>query len=157
VVLAAAIGAWVFLGPATAFSEKKRTLYISSHAPIKGAVLDSLKKNGIIYYQPAFEWLAGRLNYWKTIKPGKYDIKRGTSLLSLLRMLRNGRQTPVNLVITKLRTKEDLSRLAGNHFEFDSAQMMNFLNSPDSLRSFSADPQTAMYLVLPDTYTFFWN
>ncbi|RYE55267.1 MAG: aminodeoxychorismate lyase, partial [Sphingobacteriales bacterium] len=70
--------------------------------------------------ESVFSFLAEKMNYWTKIKPGKYDIKKGTSLLTIIRMLRNGQQTPVNLTITKLRTKEDLARLSGNKFEFDS-------------------------------------
>ena len=49
-------------------------------------------------------------------------------------MLRNGQQKPVNLVITKIRTKEDLARLVGIKFETDSAAMMAFLNNNDSVK-----------------------
>jgi UPF0755 protein len=156
-LLGAAIIAWIFLGPATAFEKSKKSLYISSAAPNKKAVMDSLTKNEILQNDNAFEWLANRMNYWKSIKPGKYDIKKGSSLLTIIRMLRNGQQTPVNLVITKLRTKEDLARLVGKKFETDSTQMLNFLNNNDSLKTYGINPELAMTMVLPDTYTYFWN
>jgi UPF0755 protein len=157
VVLVGAAVAWIFLGPATGFSTPKETIYIRSNAATKGAVLDSLRTNRIIKNETAFSFLADRLNYWKLIKPGKYDIRKGTSLMSIVRMLRNGQQTPVNLVITKLRTKEELARLAGSRFEFDSAHMMAYLNNGDSLKKYNVDPEASLALVLPDTYTYFWN
>ena len=152
---AAAIG-WIFLGPATGFSESKKSLYISSKAPTKQAVLDSLTKNKLVKNDGAFAWLASRLDYWHTIKPGKYDIKKGSSLLSIVRMLRNGHQSPVNLVITKLRTKGDFAKLVGNKFETDSTAVMQFVSNNDSLRSFDKTSETAMTAILPDTYQFFW-
>lgn len=152
-----AVGAWIFLGSATGFKEKSKFLYIHSSAATKQAVMDSLKKNNIVSNLTIFEFLSNRLNYWESIKPGKYEIKKGTSLLTIIRKLRNGQQTPVNLVITKYRLKEDLAKTAGNKFEFDSAQMIAFLNSPDSLKDFNVTPETAMWLVLPDTYQYFWN
>jgi UPF0755 protein len=72
-------------------------------------------------------------------------------------MLRNGTQADVKLVITKLRTKEDFARLAGNRLEFDSTKMWKFLNTNDSLSKFGVDSSTSMYHILPDTYTFLWN
>jgi UPF0755 protein len=60
-------------------------------------------------------------------------------------------------VITKVRTKEDFARLTGARFEFDSASMIRFLNEADSLRQYGVDTSTALSVVLPDTYTFFWN
>jgi UPF0755 protein len=149
--------AWMFLGSGTGFNEGKRTLYIRSDAATKKAVLDSVQKNSIVSNTTIFNWLAGRMDLWSNLKPGKYDIRKGSSVLSVIRKLRNGQQTPVNLVITKLRTKEDFARLAGNRFECDSAQMIAFLNNADSLQPFDTQPEEAMTLVLPDTYTFFWN
>lgn len=157
IIFAGAGIAWLFLGPATDFRESKKTLYISSKAPIKKAVMDSLMKNHLIKNEGSFEWLANRMNYWQKIKPGKYDIGKGSSILNIVRMLRNGQQTPVNLVITKLRTKADLARLVGNKFETDSSEMMHFLNNSDSLSPFNKNPDIAMTAVLPDTYRFFWN
>jgi UPF0755 protein len=156
-IIIAGVAAWMFLMSSTSFNSSKAYLYISTNAATKEAVLDSLKKNKLVSNPSAFAFLASRLNYWEAIKPGRYEIKKGSSLLNIVRMLRNGRQSPVNLVITKLRTKEDLARFTGARFEFDSSQMINFLNDADSLKKFGADTATALWNVLPDTYTFFWN
>ncbi|MGZ3914198.1 MAG: endolytic transglycosylase MltG [Flavisolibacter sp.] len=156
-IVAAGILGWVFLGPATGFSSSKKILYIRTEGATKEAVLDSLKTNKIISNNTAFNWLANRMDLWKNLKPGRYDIKKGSSLLSIVRMLHSGRQTPVNLVITKIRTKEDLARLVGNKFECDSLQFIRFLNSNDSLAPFKVDTLVAMSAVLPDTYTYFWT
>ena len=156
-LLVGAVIGWIFLGSGTGFSASNEALYIRSNAATKGAVLDSLRKNKIITNEGAFSFLASRMNLWSNIKPGKYEIKKGESLLGIVRMLRNGRQTPVNLTIKKIRTKEDLARMAGSKFEFDSTQMLAFLSNADSLKEYNIDPERAMALVLPDTYTYFWN
>src|SRR5436305_625918 len=130
------ITAWIFLGPATDFNEPQKYLYIRGNAASRKAVLDSLEKDHLVTNAKAFDFLASRMNYWKAVKPGRYEIKNGSSLLSMVRMLRNGAQSPVKLVITKLRTKEDLARMAGNRFEFDSLAMIHFLNSADSLKEY---------------------
>ena len=156
-VVGALIIGWTFLGPATAFDTPKKAFYIGSTAATKEAVLDSINKNDIIKSTSAFTWLADRMHYWKSIKPGKYEIKKGSSLLTIIRMLRNGRQTPVNLVINKIRTKEDLARIIGNHFECDSLQVVQFLNNDDSLKKYGTDTTTATWVIIPDKYTFFWN
>ncbi|MFN2457566.1 MAG: endolytic transglycosylase MltG [Chitinophagaceae bacterium] len=157
VVIGGGIILWIFLGPGTAFNTQKEFFYIRTNAATQQGVLHSLQKNKIIKNNRAFNWLAGRMKYWNRIKPGKYEIKKGSSLLHVVRLLRNGRQSPVNLVITKLRTKENFARLVGNRFECDSAQMITFLNNADSLKPFGAEPETAMWMILPDTYTYFWN
>lgn len=150
------IVAWMVMGPGTNFKDEKETLYIRTNAANKQAILDSLAANNIIKNQTVFNFLADQMKYWTNIKPGKYDIRKGSSVLEIIRKLRNGQQTPVNLVITKLRTKEDLARLAGSKFEFDSAEMIRYINN-DIPGKGIADTNTALTLVLPDTYTFFWN
>ncbi|GAC1424767.1 MAG: endolytic transglycosylase MltG [Flavisolibacter sp.] len=148
---------WVFLAPNTSFENSKKTLYIKTRAANKEAVLNALQKQKIIKSPAAFSLFAGWLNYWKNIKPGKYEIPKGTNLFNLLRMLRNGKQSPVNFTIIKIRTIEDLARLAGKKFEFDSADMMRFLNNKDSLKRYNTDSTTALSVIIPDTYTLFWN
>jgi UPF0755 protein len=156
-IICGAVAAWIFLGPATAFSSDKKALYIRSNATTKKAVMDSLVNNKIISNETAFEFLANRLNYWNNIKPGKYEINKGSSLLTIIRMLRNGRQTPVNFTINKIRTKEDLAEMVGRKFECDSTAMLNFLNSDDSLKKFNTPSELAVCNIIPDTYTYFWN
>ncbi|HEX2535897.1 MAG TPA: endolytic transglycosylase MltG [Chitinophagaceae bacterium] len=156
-VIAALVAAWLFMGSATGFSEKRKYLYISSDAPTREAVLDSLQKNDLINRPGLFSWLAGRMGYWENIRPGRYEVFKGTSLLNLVRRLRNGQQDPVNLTITKLRTRQDLARLIGRRFECDSAEVINYLNSNDSLAKLDITPELVMTVVLPDTYTYFWN
>jgi UPF0755 protein len=157
ILVCGAVAAWIFLGPATGFSSNEKALYIRSNATTKKAVIDSLVKNKIITNETAFEFLAGRLNYWKNIKPGKYEIKKGSSLITIIRTLRNGRQTPVKFTINKIRTKEDLAEMVGRKFECDSTAMLNFLNSEDSLKKFDASPELVFCNILPDTYTYFWD
>ena len=156
-LLGAAILAWMVLGSATGFDEKKKSLYISSKAANKQAVLDSLRKNNILKSEGVFNFIAGRMNYWDAVKPGKYDIKKGSSALSIVRMLRNGQQSPVNLVITKLRTKADFARLTGNKFEFDSSDMYNLLSNAELMDDYNKTPELSMTAVLPDTYSFLWT
>ena len=76
------------------------------------------------------------------------------SLINLVRMLRSGNQFPVTLVITKLRTKEDLAKKLGNNFECDSATVIQFLNNNDSLSKYNLDSNTVMTAVIPNTYVY---
>lgn len=156
-VLGGAIVTWLFLGSATSFQEKRRYLYISTQAANQAAVMDSLTRNKIIKNKGVFSWLASRMHYWQQIKPGKYEVKRGTSLLTLIRKLRNGQQSPVNLVITRLRTPQDFAKLVGRKLETDSALMMQYLQSAGFRNKRNINLEQSLAYVLPDTYTYFWN
>jgi len=157
VVIGGAIVAFIFFGPATGFKGEKKYLYIRTNAATREAVMDSIRKNDIIGNEWAFNMVAGRVNYWNKIRPGRYEIKQGSSVINIVRMLKNGRQSPVDLVINKIRTKEDLARIAGRKFEFDSSDMIAFLNNPDSMSRYDATPETAMWRVIPDNYSYYWN
>jgi UPF0755 protein len=157
VLIVGVVAFWLVMGPGTGFSESKKILYIRSNDASPAVVMDSIQKNEIVSSPKVFRFIASQLDYWENIRPGRYEINKGMNVLSIVRMLRNGRQSPVNLTITKLRTKEDLARVTGNRFEFDSSAMMNYLNSNDSLRDYGVDTSLAMTIVLPDTYTYLWT
>lgn len=149
--------AWILFGSGTAFKAQKEYLYIRSDAATKEAVMDSIRKNKIVSSTGMFDFIANRLGYWDAVKPGRYEIKKGMGTLSIVRLLRNGNQSPVNLTITKLRTKEDFARITGNKFEFDSAQMISLLNNDDSMEKFDADTTSALWPIIPETYSFLWT
>ena len=145
---------WVFFGP-TVNTPEKKYFYITTGEIFNGVQTD-LYNLGIISSENKFKLAAGLLGY-KKIKPGRYEIKKGMSLFNLVRMLKNGTQSPVNLTITKLRLKENFASKIAGQFEFDSLQMINFLNNNDSLKQFGLDTNTVLAGIMPNTYSFFWN
>jgi UPF0755 protein len=142
---------------ATAFSEKSRYFYLRSDSANQPAVIEQLVDQGILKRTGIFRILANRYDYAKRVRPGKYRISRGMSEWEVFRLLRNGRQEPVKLVINKFRTKEDFARYTGRQLECDSAALMQFMLSVDSMSVYSLDSFTALTMVIPDTYQFFWN
>jgi UPF0755 protein len=155
-VLVGAVSAWLVAGPATAFDTPTYQLEIPTGSQYKD-VLQQLESTSVIKHPGVFNWLAQRFDYPEKLKAGRYILHRGSSLVSILRKLRNGQQDPVNLVITKLRTLEDLAAMAGRKLEFDSASFMQYLLNNDTLVKYGLDTNTVMVAVLPDTYTYFWN
>nr|MBP6687689.1 endolytic transglycosylase MltG [Lacibacter sp.] len=155
--LVALFFAWRFFGSATSFKESKKYLYIYTGNANQKAVMQSLTDSGILKNPGLFEMVAGRLKVWERLRPGKYEIEKGSSLFALARKLRNGSQTPVNLVITKLRTRKDLAALIGRKFETDSVAMFAYLINNDSLQKFGLDTNTVMTSVFPNTYSLLWN
>jgi UPF0755 protein len=156
IVLIATISGYLILGPATSFDADHYDLYIRTGMNFNE--LDSvIKKDRVLSFPAMFNWIAKRASYPAAIKAGKFEIRRGASLLNILKMLRNGRQVPVNLVITKLRTREDLASMIGKKFECDSSVFMRFINNADTLRTYGLDTNTMMTMVFPDTYTYYWN
>lgn len=155
-MVAAAWFAWKFFGPATAFEGKNYYLHIKTGSTYQD-VKNTLEKDQVISSPAFFEIVANKVEYPQKVKAGRYNIKKGMDLVNIVRMLKNGQQDPVNLVITKLRTKEDLASMVGRKFECDSVAFMAYLNNTDSLKQFDLDSNTVMTAVFPNTYTYFWN
>lgn len=149
--------AWRITGNATNFSEPRKFLYIPTGAASEEAVMQTLQDSFYLKHPAMFNWLADKLKVWERLRPGKYEIEKGSSLLTLARKLRNGSQSPVNLVITKLRTRNDFAGLIGRKFETDSTAMLRFMQSNDSLKKFELDSNTVMTAVFPNTYSLLWN
>ncbi len=143
----------------TAFDEKSKFLYIHTGRATKEEVMKTLRGENFIDNPRSFDLLATQMDVWPSVRPGRYEVKNGTSLFNLARMLRNARQSPVNLVITKIRTKENLASLVGKKFETDSITILAFLNNTDTLRNYGLDTNTVMtamfpgYLYIPVEYS----
>lgn len=139
----------------THFSGEK--VYIAYKDESLSQFADSLVAKKIIYEKASFLLLASTLQLENKIKPGKYLVKKKSSLLDLIRMLRNNRQASVKLVLNKVRTKGELAKLIAQAFEKDSAAVMTFLSSNDSLAVFNTDTTQLFTLLIPNTYEFYWS
>jgi UPF0755 protein len=155
-LLALSFVAWRVLGPATAFSNDSYNLYIRTGMTYE-QLINVMKQDTVVKSPTFFNLVAGRMNYPENMKAGKYEIRKGMSLLDILRALHNGRQTPVHLVIVKFRTTDGLAGAIGRKLECDSDGIARFIHNNDSLRAFGVDTNTFMTIVMPNSYTYFWN
>ena len=154
-LFAAGILAWKIFGP-TISTPDGNYFYIKTgeaYPEVKAALVEQK----IVGSEYIFDLLARQLKYTKAVKAGRYQIRNGMSVFNLVRMLRSANQAPVKLIITKLRTKEDLAQKIGNNFECDSLEVINLLSNVDSLRKFGLDTNTAMTAVIPNSYSILWN
>jgi UPF0755 protein len=149
--------AWMVIGSGTAFNEKNKYFTIADGKTNEASVLQVLKKRYIVKNTWVFSVVASQMNLWNKIKPGRYEIKRGESMVTIIGILKNNHQAEINLVINKIRVKEDLAKLISKNFVSDSTEVMNFLNSPDSLKPYQIDTSDVFTMIIPDTYKFYWN
>ncbi|WP_207493996.1 endolytic transglycosylase MltG [Aridibaculum aurantiacum] len=156
-LVAAAIIGWLVVGSATSFTQKKKYLYINTGKADKASVMATIRDSNLVKNPGIFEVIANQMDVWEKVKPGRYEIKKGESLLNIARTLRNNRQSPVNLVINKIRTKQDLARIIGKNFEIDSVDVISYMNNPDSLAKLNVDEHTVMTVVIPNTYSIQWT
>ncbi|HUQ65821.1 MAG TPA: endolytic transglycosylase MltG [Flavitalea sp.] len=141
----------------TPFNEKAKYLYIHTGHVTENDVMNTITQENLVKNPRSFDIIATQMDVWPSLHAGRYEVKKGTSLFELARKLRNGAQSPVNLVITKIRTKENLASIIGKKFETDSAQVMQFLNNSNTLHQYQLDTNTVMTAVFPNTYTYLWT
>ena len=146
----------VFL-PATSFKEDSKIFFVSSDSTAPAQVAGKLISEDILSSTGLIETFATDASGSRRIRPGRYRVTKGMSQLRVLEMLVKGRQEPVRFVVNKFRTKEDFARYAGRQLECDSADVAQFIMSPDSVKQFGLDTLTAMTLVIPNTYEIYWN
>ncbi|MDI9320020.1 MAG: endolytic transglycosylase MltG [Phycisphaerales bacterium] len=120
-------------------------------------VKKTLEEGGFVSRINSFDVLAQKSGYPQKVHPGKYLIKKGMSNFSILRLLQSGKQSPVKLVITKLRTRQDFIRLVSRNLEADSAVLQHILTDPNYLSQYGLVSNTALCAVMPNTYEFYWN
>ena len=154
-VIVGGFAGWKIFGPTVTAPEKKY-FYVRT-GDTYDMVKHNLEEDKIIGSSFWFNQVAQRLGYDSKVKAGRYEIKNDMSVFNLVRMLRSGNQSPVNLIITKLRTKEDLAQKIATNFECDSLSVISFLNDPDSLKKYNLDSNTVMTAVIPNTYSILWN
>ena len=117
-----------------------------------------LKDQNFIIDEPSFRWVAVKMSYKKAdMRTGRFRIQPNWSNRALVGHLRNGKQAPVNLVISTGRLPEDMASIADRFLEVDSVDVIRLLSDRSFLSSEGYTPETAMSLFIPNTYQFFWN
>lgn len=147
---------WKVRSSNTHFKEDKYVLYVKTGSSFED-VMQTLRSDRVVSNPGLFAFVGKKMNLPQKIKAGKYEIKKGAGIWGIVQMLLQGKQTPVNLVITRFRTKEDFARFAGQRLECDSLAVITYMNNNDSLYAKGLDTNTVMTAIIPNTYSFFWN
>ncbi len=156
-VIAVSFVANIFLAPNifTKSKEGEEFLLVYENTDLD-ELIDQMSGNIRIKKINTFKRTAQFLKF-KNVKSGRYRIVDGMNNLTVVRMLRNGNQTPVMLTFNNIRTKEQLAGRLSKQLMPDSITILNLLNDSAFLSQYGLDPYTSVSLFLPDTYEMFWN
>lgn len=149
--------AWIVLAPATKFSNASRYLYVRSSPSAQQQIMYQFDTGNIIRSTAILNLLAKQFDAWQHVKPGRFEIKKGESIYSVMRTLRNNHQSAVRLTIKKIRVAEDFAKTIGKNFSTDSLTALQFFSNNDSLAELNVDTNTLMTLIIPNTYFLNWN
>ncbi len=146
----------ILFSPNLLVKQDNKWLYIPSGAQFP-QVMDSLVKNNIVNDAMTFAALARFTKYREGVKAGAYLIPNNSTNLQIIRMLQNGRQTPVKVVFNSVRTKADLARKLDARLEMDSAALLERLTNADTCAAYGFKPETITAMFIPNTYEMYWN
>lgn len=119
------------------------------------AILDAAQ---LIPDHTAFDVLAERMNYKKDkMRSGRFAISPGSTMVDMIRLLRNGKQAPVKLVLTTEREPINVAAKAARFIEPDSTAIAELLTNQAFIDSIGYSKETLMSLFIPNTYEFFWD
>src|SRR5690554_323568 len=120
-------------------------------------VSDSLFHNGIVNDMVSFSFVAKLMGYQDNVKPGRYEIQPLMTNPQLVRLLRSGRQAPINLTFNNVRTKEDLAQKITRNLEMNEQDFYAILTDSVYIKKFGFNNQTIMGMFIPNTYEVYWN
>ena len=136
--------------------ESTRDIFIPSD-PSFEELVSLLEYSGLVTDMNSFIWLARRKGSLNRFKGGRYVLKNGMSNNELVNMLRAGRQSPVNVTFTNIRTPEELAQQLARRLEPDSLQFIEAFANEDLVEAVGYELHTLFAMILPNTYEMFWT
>jgi len=135
---------------------RKITINIPEGASYEQA-MDSVLTNLSVKDTRALYWVAKRKHYPTLVKPGRYVVEKDMSYTGLINLLRSGRQSPVKVTFSNIRTLNELAGRIGRQINADSTQIINFLDDPENYSKDGFTRENVISVFIPNTYQFFWN
>jgi len=141
--------------------KESRILFVKEGATFKD-VQKELHEGNYVQDLMSFSFLAKLMNYDEQIKPGRYVLnsgpnQRGLTNLQVIRMLRSGKQEPVDITFNNVRLMSDLSEkitknLGMKPAEFEAAIVKFAMNNQQGF-----DKDNVMAMFIPNTYEVYYN
>jgi UPF0755 protein len=122
----------------------------------KDDVVEALAQSGLIRSMWTLECAMKYVNYEK-IYAGRFHITHGMSSKEILRMLAGNMQSPVNLHIPSVQTKEKMAAIIASQIELDSAAIADAIGDDASARRYGFNKNNFAWMFLPNTYQVYWN
>ena len=105
----------------------------------------------------SFSFLSKLMGYQEAVKPGLYLLKKGMNNMQVVRMLRAGEQTPVNVTFSNARLLPDLAEKITSNLEMTPGAFLKLLDNDSLLKSNGFDSLTVIGMFIPNTYQMYWN
>lgn len=136
--------------------KKHTSLYIPTGSSYE-QVMDTIGSNMKIKNKKILDWVARKKNYPEKIKPGRYVIDNNQTYNGLINLLRSGKQSPVKITFSNVRTLNDIAGRIGKQIEADSVHIVEFLDNESNYTADGFKKETIISIFIPNTYQFYWD
>ncbi len=138
-------------------NQKSKVIFIPTGSNFE-EVVTILAKENILINKTSFTLTAKLKKYNLSIKPGRYRILANSNNNKIINLLRSGKQEPITITFSNLRTKKEFVTRICKRIEADSLELMALLNNDPYLKNnFGMGSEKIMTLFIPNTYEFKWN
>ena len=157
IIVGVALAAYGYSIINTGFDIKKTTYIYIDERKDYDILLKELKDSAKVSNLSNFERLASVMEYKDNLRTGRYAVTSDMNIFTLIRHLRSGHQTPVNLTFNNIRTKEDFVERISNQLMIDKEDLLLILNDPEKCNNLGFSPETIVAMFIPNTYQFYWD
>ena len=137
-------------------NEKAEYIYIDQDDNI-----DSVRAKLIAAGKPSsmqgFNIMNSYTDYEKNVRIGRYKVASDISMLTLFRNLRNGQQTPANVVVPSVRTVDEECDKIARFLMIDGDDIKNVLKDSAKVSELGFTKETLPAMFIPNTYEIYWR
>jgi UPF0755 protein len=146
----------IFYTPNILVDRDDRLFIVESGATYR-QVQDNLARGNFVNDMVSFSFLARLYDYDKSIKPGRYHLRKNMTNLQAIKILRAGIQEPVNVTFTHVRLISELGERITKNLSITSEQFYSALNEfiATNKEGFNSDNILSMFI--PNTYEVYFN
>lgn len=105
----------------------------------------------------SFSFLSKMMDYDQLVKPGLYLIEPGMTNIEVIRKLRAGDQTEVNVTFNNARLLADLPEKLSRNLEMTEDQLADLMLNDSIQQAYGFDSLSFIGMFIPNTYKMYWN
>ena len=151
----AGVGFWLYDAFYGNCVKERHSLFVYASYPYE-QVADSVDQ--YIGKKWAYDLYAKRLELDKSLKAGHYVLEEGMSVIKVVRMLKLGLQTPVNVTMNNVKTPAYLAGKLSRQLHADSVELVKVLTDKQLAQKLGfSSPLTMFSIFIPNTYEFYWT
>ena len=137
----------------TKFTDKEYKLFIEPNTDFKNLLI---KLENVIRSSYYFSIASKNKGYDLRVRSGLYIIPKGSSNNDIINILR-GQSKAVNVTFNNHERLEDMAGRISKQIYLDSTTLINSFYDKNFLNQNKFNPNTAIAMYLPNTYSFFWD